>query len=193
MSLVKKANKVVIIGDSSVGKTCIIERLIKNTFIETKSTIGACHHNKTINGCALDIWDTAGQERFKSMIPMYYKGAKCIIVVFDLFDSNTFEGAKNWLGEIQSNTQNTLIVLCGNKCDLINDLTNDTSVYKQYASNLGFKYFETSAKENINVIELFEAVANDILTAPKEENKEAKVDIMSANNNSSNRGDCGYC
>ena len=105
MSKTTKANKVVIIGDSNVGKTCIIQRFISNSFNTSKPTIGACHYNKKVQDVEIDIWDTAGQERFKSMIPMYYKGAKAIIVVYDITDANSFDGAKKWISEIETNTK----------------------------------------------------------------------------------------
>lgn len=157
-----KKNKIVIIGDSNVGKTCIIERLINNSFDETKPTIGACHYEKTVNDLKLDIWDTAGQERFRSMIPMYYKGAKAVIITFDITSSESFEGAKKWLNEIKENANDSFIILVGNKTDL----EDSRVISKEFADNFSkennLDYIETSAKDNVNVNNLFENIAKKI-------------------------------
>lgn len=188
-----KANKVVIIGDSSVGKTCIIQRYITNTFKSTTATIGACHFNKVINDIPIDIWDTAGQERFKSMIPMYYKGAKAIIVVFDITEQNTFEGAKKWLSEIETNSKGSVIVIVGNKTDLkenrivTNEMVDSIILGKKYL------YIETSAKEDQNINQLFELVAEEIKKNKENEEKNNNIDINKAETTTSNGSACGYC
>jgi small GTP-binding protein len=155
----EKPNKVVIIGDSNVGKTCLIERYCDNRFGDTQPTIGALHRVKTVNDLELDIWDTAGQERFKSMIPMYYKGAKAIIVAYDVTSLNSFEGAKKWIQEIEANTTNVLIVLVANKVDLAAKRVVSKETAKTLADVKGFMYHETSAKDNLGVFELFDAIA----------------------------------
>lgn len=187
-----KANKVVIIGDSSVGKTCIIQRYITNTFKSTTATIGACHYNKMINDIPIDIWDTAGQERFKSMIPMYYKGAKAIIVTFDLTEINTFEGAKKWLSEIETNSKGSVIIIVGNKSDLkdkrqvTNEMVDSIVIGKKYL------YIETSAKEDENINKLFELVAEEIKKNKDNETKKKNIDINNAETTSKG-STCGYC
>ena len=187
-----KANKVVIIGDSSVGKTCIIQRYITNTFKSTTATIGACHYNKMINDIPIDIWDTAGQERFKSMIPMYYKGAKAIIVTFDLTEINTFEGAKKWLSEIETNSKGSVIIIVGNKSDLkdkrqvTNEMVDSIVIGKKYL------YIETSAKEDENINKLFELVAEEIKKNKDNETKNKNIDINNAETTSEG-STCGYC
>lgn len=187
-----KANKVVIIGDSSVGKTCIIQRYITNTFKSTTATIGACHYNKMINDIPIDIWDTAGQERFKSMIPMYYKGAKAIIVTFDLTEINTFEGAKKWLSEIETNSKGSVIIIVGNKSDLkdkrqvTNEMVDSIVIGKKYL------YIETSAKEDENINKLFELVAEEIKKNKDNETKNKNIDINNAETTSKG-STCGYC
>jgi len=158
----KKPCKVVIIGDSNVGKTCIIERFIHNTFESTQPTIGACHFNKKFNDVDLDIWDTAGQERFRSMIPMYYKGTKCVIICFDITDVNTFEGAKKWIKEIEQNVKNSIIVIVGNKCDLENNRKVPSEMVSNFSHSNGYEYIETSAKENVNIDILFKKIAEKI-------------------------------
>jgi small GTP-binding protein len=155
----EKPNKVVIIGDSNVGKTCLIERYCENKFGDTQPTIGALHKVKTVNDVELDIWDTAGQERFKSMIPMYYKGARAIIVAFDVTSINSFEGGKKWIQEIEANTTNIFVALIGNKVDLIQKRVVNKENAKNFADLKGFMYYETSAKDNVGVFEVFDAIA----------------------------------
>jgi len=174
----EKPNKVVIIGDSNVGKTCLIERYCENRFGDTQPTIGALHKVKTVNDVELDIWDTAGQERFKSMIPMYYKGAKAIIVSYDVTSINSFEGAKKWIQEIEANTTNVIIVLVANKVDLSSKRVVAKETAKNLAESKGFMYHETSAKDNLGVFELFDAIATKL----------KEMNIKSENNININNG-----
>ena len=157
-----KANKVVIIGDSNVGKTCLITRYVDEKFGDSQPTIGALHRMKNVNGIDLDLWDTAGQERFKSMIPMYYKGAKAIIIAFDLTDMKSFQNAEKWLNEIESNTQGCLIVLAGNKVDLAESRVVSTEQIKIFCDNKKINFFECSAKNDININELFGYIADKV-------------------------------
>ena len=184
-----KSNKIVIIGDTNVGKTCIIERLINNKFGNTKSTIGASNTDIKIKGINLNIWDTAGQERFRSMINMYYKGSKSIIICFDITDENTFINVKNWLNEIEKNIHNIFIVLVGNKCDLNNIRKVSFENAQLFAKENNLFYIETSAKNNINVIELFNIIADKILEYNNNNNdNDGNIDI---NNNSNYNFNCG--
>lgn len=169
----EKPNKIVIIGDSNVGKTCLIDRYCDDKFTESQPTIGALHKIKTINDIQLDIWDTAGQERFKSMIPMYYKGAKAIIVAFDITSLASFDGAKKWMQEIDSTTSNILIVLLANKIDLVEKRVVTAEQARTYADDKKIPYYETSAKENLNIKEVFEFIANKI----KEKNNKIDSNI----------------
>ena len=188
----QKPNKVVIIGDSNVGKTCIIERLIHNSFEVTKPTIGACHYEKKINDINLDIWDTAGQERFRSMIPMYYKGTKSIIVVYDITDTVSFEGAKKWINEVNQNVKNASIILVGNKCDLEDNRKISREMSQLFAKENNYDYIETSAKENININALFEIVSRKVALLKDSEDL-SKVRINKDDiQNDNNRGWCCY-
>jgi Ras-related protein Rab-5C len=184
----KKPSKVVIIGDSNVGKTCIIERFIHNTFEKTQPTIGACHFNKKYMDVDLDIWDTAGQERFRSMIPMYFKGSKGIIICFDITDVNTFEGAKKWIKEIEQNVEKGRVFLVGNKCDL-EDRKVPSEMVSNYAHSNDYEYIETSAKENINIDVLFKKIAEKIKEMKEDEVN--NVDIKKSFNNDEDDSLCG--
>jgi small GTP-binding protein len=159
-------NKVVIIGDSFVGKTSILNVLVNNSFNESKPTIGANNQkyiylNKNKEEIVLDLWDTAGQERYKSVIPMYYKGAKAIIIVFDITDTDTYEGAKKWIEEIQSHNNSAVLSLLGNKIDLENRKVNSETV-KNYSLGHKINFYECSAKDNINIKEVFDDIAEKL-------------------------------
>ena len=118
--------KVVFLGDTAVGKSCLAVRFVRNEFFEFQEpTIGAAFLGKTINAndkrYKFEIWDTAGQERYRSLAPMYYRGAKAAVIVYDITDEDTFKGAKTWVSEIKKKGNNCLILLVGNKVDLTNN------------------------------------------------------------------------
>ncbi len=182
-----KSNKIVIIGDTNVGKTCIIERLINNTFGNTKSTIGASYTDIKIKGINLKIWDTAGQEKFRSMINMYYKGAKCIIICYDITEENSFNNVKNWLSEIEKNVNGIFIILVGNKCDLNDNRKITYENAEIFAKENNMFYIETSAKNNINVNKLFDIIADKIALINKDEDN-CNIDISKNNNYNYNCG-----
>jgi small GTP-binding protein len=162
-----KSQKIVIIGDSNVGKTSIIDQFIENKFGDTKPSIGALHKLKNIK-CStgedvqLDIWDTAGQEKFKSIVPMYYKGSKGIIIVFDITSKDSFEGAKKWIQDIENNNNSASLLLVGNKIDLGDNREVSTDQASSYATSKSIIYLECSAKTNDNVLEVFKAIADKI-------------------------------
>jgi len=196
---IKKGDKVVIIGDSFVGKTSIINCLITGSLIDTKPTIGSQHHkytfiNKENRDINLDLWDTAGQERFRSVIPMYYKGAKAIIVVFDITNKESFEGAKKWIEEIEQNNKGTLIFLIANKIELISKRTISEEIIKEYTEKKKIDYLECSAKENLKIKESFEYIGNKISVANDNLNKNDHTnnnkDLNDINEISNNRGTC---
>lgn len=161
--------KLILIGDSSVGKTNLLERYCDNTFNNYfYSTIGVDfkikmleYKNLTIK---LQIWDTAGQERFRTLTVAFYRGSHGILIVFDITDKSSFNNIKRWLTEINMHINNhTKIVIVGTKCDLkdLRQVSHDEA--QECADNLGFQYIETSSKENINVETLFTTLIQDIL------------------------------
>lgn len=155
-------HKVVVLGNSSVGKTCIVNRLARDTFSEAEPTIGANFLTKTLDleteVKTFDIWDTAGQERYRSLTPMYYRGAAIAIVVFDISNAVTFEGAKTWVRELQTNASpGAIIGLLGNKSDLKRAVSRESAT--AYAAQNGLYYEDVSAKTGENVKEAFVALA----------------------------------
>jgi len=180
------SHKVVIIGDANVGKTCLINRFNHNKFDETSPTIGAIHHIKTVENISLDIWDTAGQERFKSMVPMYYKGAKAIIICFDITNSDSYFGAQNWYTEIFDSVKKAVIVLCGTKKDLENKREILFTNAKKFADMKGIKYLETSSKDDLNIKDLFKYIAEQITLENLKKESEG-VDLNNSNNKGSKK------
>ncbi|MEE8478850.1 MAG: GTP-binding protein, partial [Candidatus Neomarinimicrobiota bacterium] len=115
--------KVVFLGDTSVGKSCLAVRFVRNDFFEFQEpTIGAAFLSKTMTynnkRYKFEIWDTAGQERYRSLAPMYYRGARAAVIVYDITHEDSFKGAKSWIRELKKKTSNCLIILVGNKIDL---------------------------------------------------------------------------
>jgi len=158
--------KLVLLGDSAVGKSSLVLRFVKKQFYEyQESTIGAAFLTQTVNvkdyTVKFEIWDTAGQERYHSLAPMYYRGAAAAVVVYDLTNRQSFVRAKSWVRELQrQGNPNIVIALAGNKSDLEKEKRQiDAEEAKTYAEDNGISFMETSAKADINVTPLFEAIA----------------------------------
>lgn len=161
--------KLVLLGDASVGKSCLVVRFSKDEFHEYQEpTIGAAFMTQSVNvdedyTVKFEIWDTAGQERYRSLAPMYYRGAAAAIVVYDITNAETFQGAKSWVSELQNINNNDIVVaLVGNKYDLESSRTVDFETACNYAKEKGILNFETSAKTGYNVQELFEEIARKL-------------------------------
>lgn len=162
--------KLLLIGDSGVGKTCVLFRFSEDAFNSTFiSTIGIDFKIRTIEldgkKIKLQIWDTAGQERFRTITTAYYRGAMGIMLVYDITNEKSFDNIKNWLRNIEEHaTSDVEKMILGNKCD-INDRRQ---VSKERGTALavenGIKFMETSAKASINVEEAFMTLARDIKT-----------------------------
>nr|XP_057918738.1 ras-related protein Rab-5C-like [Doryrhamphus excisus] len=160
--------KLVLLGESAVGKSSLVLRFVKGQFHEfQESTIGAAFQSKTISlGDAtikLDIWDTAGQERYHSLAPMYYRGAQAAIVVYDITSTETFARAKNWVKELYKQANpNMVIALTGNKADMGDKRAVEHQEGQEYAEENGLLFMETSAKTGLNVNDIFMAIANKL-------------------------------
>jgi len=168
--------KLVLLGDTSVGKSSIVIRFVKGQFSEyQESTIGAAFLTQTVpvQDCTVkfEIWDTAGQERYHSLAPMYYRGAAAAIVVYDITSNESFHRAKSWVKELQrQGSPDVVIALAGNKIDRDEEREVGAADAKQYADDNQLYFIETSAKTNVNVRELFLAIARQL---PKEPNTDA--------------------
>ncbi|CAL8247253.1 unnamed protein product [Lota lota] len=161
--------KLLLIGDSGVGKTCLIIRFAEDNFNSTYiSTIGIDFKVKTIEidgkKVKLQVWDTAGQERFKTITTAYYRGAMGIILVYDITDDKSFENIQNWMKSIRENASAGVSqMLLGNKCDIEarRKVTKETG--EKLAKDHGIRFFETSAKSSINVDEAYSLLSNMVL------------------------------
>lgn len=161
--------KVLLIGNSSVGKSSLLLRFVDNAWSDLfVPTIGVDFKIKTMTidskNVKLQIWDTAGQERFKNITASYYRGAHGILVVYDITDMESFKNINNWLIEIEKNAnKNVYKILIGNKCDLEEKRTVSTQQGKELAETYGMQFIETSAKSNTNVSEAFELLGKEIM------------------------------
>ena len=173
--------KIVLIGDSGVGKTNILSRYINNEFsLATQSTVGVEFGSKIIkkNGkvIKLQIWDTAGQERYKSITSAYYKGSRGSFVVYDITRKTTYDNIDKWIGELKTNgSEDVLIMLVGNKSDLEDKREVITEEVEKKAQEQKLAFCETSALNGKNVEYAFENLINEILKkVEKDKINEAK-------------------
>ena len=161
--------KILTIGESGVGKTCILRRFVENKFLKNHlATIGIDFKTKTVNiknkEIKLKIWDTAGEERFRNITQQYYKGADGIVLVYDVTDEASYDKIKDWMDQIISNTtrDNIGLVLLGNKCDFEERAITEEQG-KKLAEELKISYFETSALNGQGINEAFEQLTLDIM------------------------------
>lgn len=169
--------KVMLLGESQTGKTSFIQRYVKNNFsLGYITTVGIDFQVKilTLNDkkIKLQIWDTAGQERFKNITKNYFQSSDGFIVAYDITSRNSFVNVSTWLKEITNNApEDTKKILIGTKCDLTNREVS-TEEGQNLASENKMQFFETSAKNDINVKETFEAIALEIMQS--QENNESQ-------------------
>lgn len=173
----------------------VICRFARGDFYEFQEpTIGAAFMTQTVSlkdiNVKFEIWDTAGQERYRSLAPMYYRGAAAAVVVYDITSLDSFEGAKRWVSELKA-LQSSDIVICltGNKVDMDSRRAVETEAGATYAREQGVLFMETSAKTGQNVIDLFSEIAQRL---PKEK-KSDKVKAGGAGFSVSERSSSGSC
>ena len=153
--------KLLLIGDSGVGKSCLLLRFADNAWSDTYiSTIGVDFkiHYMKLGGkdIKLQVWDTAGQERFRTITTSYYRGANGIMIVFDVTDAASFEKVRYWLNELKEHVGTDMpALLVANKIDLTRDRAVDTASAQRFAHEVGIKLVETSAKTNAGVTEAY--------------------------------------
>ena len=160
--------KIVLIGDSGVGKSNLLSRFTRNEFdLESRTTIGVEFatrsipiDNKTIKA---QIWDTAGQERFRAITNAYYRGAVGALLVYDIAKHMTYENVERWLKELKDHADtNIVVMLVGNKCDLRHLRAVPTEEAKEFAEKNQLFFIETSALDSTNVEEAFKSIVNEI-------------------------------
>jgi small GTP-binding protein len=174
--------KLLLIGDSGVGKSCLLLRFADDTYTESYiSTIGVDFKIRTINldgkTIKLQIWDTAGQERFRTITSSYYRGAQGIIIVYDMTDDDSFQNVKQWVAEIERYASESVIkLLVGNKSDLPNRVVEKERA-EEFARTMGCEFLETSARTAENVEVSFMTIAKQI----KDTYKSTQLEGASAN------------
>ena len=201
--LADKKYKIIWIGDSGVGKTCLLTKALKNFFDqELKSTLGFEYHNITINindkKILLQTWDTCGQESFKCIVNMFYKRAKLAILVYSIDNRKSFEGINFWLNELRINSgEQTKLILIGNKTDLDDKREVSYEEGKNFSQLNGFNFFsETSAKEGEAPLEVLTKAAEILYNYEKEckDKKDKDKNNNEINNNNENNnfklGEC---
>ncbi|TYJ44613.1 hypothetical protein E1A91_A03G237600v1 [Gossypium mustelinum] len=160
--------KIVLIGDSGVGKSNLLSRFTRNEFcLESKSTIGVEFATRTLQvegrTVKAQIWDTAGQERYRAITSAYYRGALGALLVYDVTKPTTFENVSRWLKELRDHADsNIVIMLIGNKTDLKHLVAVSTEDGQSYAEKEGLSFIETSALEAINVEKAFQTILSEI-------------------------------
>jgi small GTP-binding protein len=189
-----KTCSILLLGDTCVGKTCLISRYANGVFKEEYiTTVGVDYVSKQeiINDQNINVklWDTAGQERFKALTPSYLRGAEGIVLVYDVTNAETFESLKFWIDSLKSSLGEDSLptIIDGNKVDLDDrDISKEDA--KKFAQEHNYKYFETSAKSGVGVDELFREIVNQILEKKdktdevKEERKSVKLQSDKGNN-----------
>jgi Ras-related protein Rab-22 len=181
--------KVVLVGESGVGKTSIITKFIDETFQEDQqSTTGGTFSTKSVicdGGKILkfEIWDTAGQERYRALTKMFYKDANAAIMVYDITRKDSFEELKNyWSEQIkESSPEGIILVIAANKSDLFEHEAIDEPIAREFAQQIGAFYIATSAKNSDGINNLFEEIAkkytgSSTITIKKDEGDEPAVE-----------------
>ena len=160
--------KYIIVGDPSVGKSCILNQFLNGDFTEEYDiTVGVEFGAKTVNvkgqKAKLQIWDTAGQDSFKSITRAYYRGSAAALICYDITCRDSFDNIENWIKECQTNgNQEMTLILVGNKIDLNDEREVSIKEGREFAQQNGMLFFETSAKTAQRVEEIFKESANQI-------------------------------
>lgn len=192
--------KLVLLGESAVGKSSLVLRFVKGQFHEyQESTIGAAFLTQSVcldeTTVKFEIWDTAGQERYHSLAPMYYRGAHVAIIVFDITSQETFTRAKTWVKELQRQANPGIVItLVGNKIDLEEKRMIEHAEAKAYADDNGLLFMETSAKSGANVSDLFVAIAKKLpkneQTTHDHQRRQRALQLNPATDNNTSGGCC---
>ena len=168
--------KLLLLGDSSVGKTSIIIKYISNKFMDTNiATLGVDYMDKTVDynnlKVFLQIWDTSGEEKFRSITRNFYRNADGLLVVFDLTCKESFNHVKNWINEAKEHKNDIKTILVGNKLDLEDEREVDKETALKFAEKNNLKYLETSAKNGKNINNSFKEMIALILNDKTEQKK----------------------
>ena len=185
--------KIMVLGESMVGKTCLINRYTNDKFGgRYLCTVGIDFQKKRIiknnKKILLQIWDTAGQERYRNITKNYFNTSQGFILAYDINNKESFEKVEYWVEEVRTKADEKIkCILIGTKCDM-----NGREVDEEEGINLGkkygFKFLETSAKENININETFETLVSEIMTNYEDSGRDSLT--LSKNNNEKKKTKC---
>ncbi|KAI0981182.1 hypothetical protein GJ496_002269 [Pomphorhynchus laevis] len=174
--------KILLIGDSGVGKTCLMFRFTDDTFSESfVATIGIDFKIKNITArdnqlVKLQLWDTAGQEKFFTITRPYYRNAHCVLLIYDVTKASSFENVKRWMNNIDNNAPDDVIkVLVANKSDLTERRVVKRSDGERLAAFYCVQYFETSAKTSENVYQMFSSITNTLVESKRQSSNSASA------------------
>ncbi|KTW28116.1 GTP-binding protein ypt3 [Pneumocystis carinii B80] len=171
--------KVVLIGDSGVGKSNLLSRFTRNEFnLESKSTIGVEFATRSIqvDGKTIkaQIWDTAGQERYRAITSAYYRGAVGALLVYDITKQGSYDSVQRWLKELSDHADsNIVIMLVGNKSDLRHLRAVSTEDGKNFAAECKLSFIETSALDSTNVEVAFQTILNEVYQSMSTKNTDS--------------------
>lgn len=180
------SRKLILLGTSGVGKTCIVQRLVQGEFSEgTEVTVGAQYSKFVVQrgdySIEFEIWDTAGQERYRALSQSYYRGAKAVVFVYDITKSESFDCLKQFMNMYEGD-EDFIGMVIGNKCDLESERQVSDEGGRRFAADCGYGFMETSAKLDRNIKELFNEIADKMIADPKrylsveaDENEEIKI------------------
>ncbi|XP_046855429.1 ras-related protein Rab-26-like [Xenia sp. Carnegie-2017] len=178
------ACKVMLLGDSGVGKTCLLVRFKDGAFLSGAfiSTVGIDYRNKVVDiedtKVKLQIWDTAGQERFRSVTHAYYRDSHALLLLYDITSKQSFDNIRAWLSEIKDYAPNNVVVmLLGNKSDKYNDRAVKKEEGERLAEEYNVAFMETSAKTGMNVDLAFMAIARELAFEHQKVNGSSKFDM----------------
>ncbi|KFP91599.1 Ras-related protein Rab-17, partial [Apaloderma vittatum] len=166
--------KVVLLGSTSVGKSSLAYRYVRNDFKESLPTVGCSFFTQTLNlegaTIKLEIWDTAGQEKYHSVCHLYYRGAHAALLIYDITNKETLNRAKLWLRDLEKEflPDEIVIAFVGNKTDLAAEREVATEEGEEFARTNGLLFMETSAKSNHQVNDIFMAIAQQLLQQEQE-------------------------
>jgi small GTP-binding protein len=181
--------KIVIVGDSGTGKTSILNKFITNEYKEKERTIGTDYGSKILiyneTKIKLIIWDTAGQERFADIIKIFYKDANAVIITFDITNYHSFVNVKKWIEKIRNGSEkNPYIIIVGTKVDMENEraVENIDMCLFFNGNNYEYDYIEVSAKDDINIKNLFDIITENLMKKNSSDNKMIAYDYTYMNN-----------
>ncbi|EAY10684.1 small GTP-binding protein, putative [Trichomonas vaginalis G3] len=173
--------KVCFVGSSGVGKTCLINRTVNNSYLDTANpTVGASYMKKEVEvdgkQITLDLWDTAGQERYRALAPSFFRGSSVIVIVYSIIDATSFDDLRDWYENIQTNCNPIpRIIVVGSKADLHETRLVPSQQAENFAKSINVDYFEVSALSGAGIEELMLSIATQLDTSKSEPETPSKI------------------